>query len=149
MTFKTMFEKLVEPIIDLVSEVNIPGRFEIIQNNPLKIIDGAHNLDGVKQSIEKLLSDYEYPNYDVFVGFKIGKNYQEILDYLSSIGSLNIKLIEKNSFFLQESYETLSNFLKQNNIKFQKVNLDYFSENKNPSILIGSLYLIGEYKKRN
>ena len=149
MTFKTMFEKLVEPIIDLVSEVNIPGRFEIIQNNPLKIVDGAHNLDGVKQSIEKLLSDYEYPNYDVFVGFKIGKSYQEILEYLSSIGSLNIKLIEENSFFLQESYETLSNFLKQNNIKFQKVNLDYFSENKNPSILIGSLYLIGEYKKRN
>ena len=149
MTFKTMFEKLVEPIIDLVSEVNIPGRFEIIQNNPLKIVDGAHNLDGVKQSIEKLLSDYEYPNYDVFVGFKIGKSYQEILEYLSSIGSLNIKLIEENSFFLQESYETLSNFLIQNNIKFQKVNLAYFSENKNPSILIGSLYLIGEYKKRN
>ena len=82
-------------------------------------------------------------------GFKIGKSYQEILKYLSSIGSLNIKLVEENSFFLQESYETLSNYLKQNNIKFQKVNLDYFSENKNPSILIGSLYLIGEYKKRN
>jgi len=41
------------------------------------------------------------------------------------------------------------NYLKKNNIKFQKVNLDYFSDNKNPSILLGSLYLIGEYKKRN
>ena len=149
MTFKTMFEELTDPIVDLASEVNIPGRFEIIQNSPLKIVDGAHNLDGVKESVEKLLSDYEFPKYDVFVGFKVGKSYQEILDYLSSIDSLNIKLIEENSFFLQESFEILSNYLKQNNIKFQKVNLDYFSDNKNPSILLGSLYLIGEYKKRN
>ena len=149
MTFKTMFEELTDPIVDLASEVNIPGRFEIIQNSPLKIVDGAHNLDGVKESVKKLLSDYEFPKYDVFVGFKVGKNYQEILEYLSSIDSLNIKLIEENSFFLQESFEILSNYLKQNNIKFQKVNLDYFSDNKNPSILLGSLYLIGEYKKRN
>jgi dihydrofolate synthase/folylpolyglutamate synthase len=149
MTFKTMFEELTDPILDLASEVNIPGRFEIIQNSPLKIVDGAHNLDGVKESVEKLLSDYEFPKYDVFVGFKVGKSYQEILEYLSSIDSLNIKLIEENSFFLQESFENLSNYLKQNNIKFQKVNLDYFSDNKNPSILLGSLYLIGEYKKRN
>jgi len=149
MTFKTMFEELTDPILDLASEVNIPGRFEIIQNNPLKIVDWAHNLDGVKESVEKLLSDYEFPKYDVFVGFKVGKSYQEILEYLSSIDSLNIKLIEENSFFLQESFENLSNYLKQNNIKFQKVNLDYFSDNKNPSILLGSLYLIGEYKKRN
>ena len=149
MTFKTMFEELTDPIVDLASEVNIPGRFEIIQNSPLKIVDGAHNLDGVKESVEKLLSDYEFPKYDVFVGFKVGKGYQEILEYLSSIDSLNIKLIEENTFFLQESFEILSNYLKQNNIKFQKVNLDYFSDNKNPSILLGSLYLIGEYKKRN
>jgi dihydrofolate synthase/folylpolyglutamate synthase len=149
MTFKTMFEELTDPIVDLASEVIIPGRFEIIQNSPLKIVDGAHNLDGVKESVEKLLSDYEFPKYDVFVGFKVGKNYQEILEYLSSFDSLNIKLIEENSFFLQESFEILSNYLKQNNIKFQKVNLDYFSDNKNPSILLGSLYLIGEYKKRN
>jgi dihydrofolate synthase/folylpolyglutamate synthase len=149
MTFKTMFEELTDPIVDLASEVNIPGRFEIIQNSPLKIVDGAHNLDGVKESVEKLLSDYEFPKYDVFVGFKVGKSYKEILEYLSSIDSLNIKLIEENSFFLQESFEILSNYLKQNNIKFQKVNLDYFSDNKNPSILLGSLYLIGEYKKRN
>jgi dihydrofolate synthase/folylpolyglutamate synthase len=149
MTFKTMFEEFTDPILDLASEVNIPGRFEIIQNSPLKIVDGAHNLDGVKESVQKLLSDYEFPKYDVFVGFKVGKSYQEILEYLSSFDSLNIKLIEENSFFLQESYEILSNYLKQNNIKFQKVNLDYFSDNKNPSILLGSLYLIGEYKKRN
>ena len=149
MTFKTMFEELTDPIVDLASEVIIPGRFEIIQNSPLKIVDGAHNLDGVKESVKKLLSDYEFPKYDVFVGFKVGKSYQEILEYLSSIDSLNIKLIEENSFFLQESFEILSNYLKQNNIKFQKVNLDYFSDNKNPSILLGSLYLIGEYKKRN
>ena len=149
MTFNTMFKELSEPNIDLLSEFNIPGRFEIIQNSPLKIVDGAHNLDGVKESVKKLLSDYEFPKYDVFVGFKVGKSYQEILEYLSSIDSLNIKLIEENSFFLQESFEILSNYLKQNNIKFQKVNLDYFSDNKNPSILLGSLYLIGEYKKRN
>ena len=30
-----------------------------------------------------------------------------------------------------------------------EVSLEQFKKNKNPSILLGSLYLIGEYKKRN
>ena len=44
---------------------------------------------------------------------------------------------------------------EQQNFDFQKENIEYrvasleaFSSNKNPSILLGSLYLIGEYKKR-
>ena len=32
---------------------------------------------------------------------------------------------------------------------YKIVSLEQFKKNKNPSILLGSLYLIGEYKKRN
>ena len=39
-------------------------------------------------------------------------------------------------------------FLESENIDYNIANLEAFSSNKNPSILLGSLYLIGEYKKR-
>ena len=39
-------------------------------------------------------------------------------------------------------------YLKSENIDYKIVELSTFSSNKNPSILLGSLYLIGEYKKR-
>ena len=32
---------------------------------------------------------------------------------------------------------------------YKIASLEQFKKNKNPSILLGSLYLIGEYKKRN
>ena len=38
--------------------------------------------------------------------------------------------------------------IKDEDIDYRIVNLEAFSSNKNPSILLGSLYLIGEYKRR-
>ena len=34
----------------------IEGRFEIVNQNPLKVLDGAHNLDGIKH----FFKDYDF-----------------------------------------------------------------------------------------
>ena len=54
---------------------NNPGRFEIIQNEPLKIIDGAHNIEGV----ERLLSDFGQLNDSLFVDLFIGLKKVKII----------------------------------------------------------------------
>jgi len=61
---------------------------------------------------------------------------------------LVLNFIEENTFFDQQSPNKFIDFLESENIDYNIANLEAFSSNKNPSILLGSLYLIGEYKKR-
>ncbi len=124
-----------------------PGRFEIIQNEPLKIIDGAHNIEGV----ERLLSDFGQLNeslfVDLFIGFKKGKDHIDILNLIKSHKPNSINLIQDNTFFEQETVTKIASYLDKIEQKYQVVHIDKFMENKNPCILLGSLYLIGEFKK--
>ena len=60
---------------------------------------------------------------------------------------LNIFLIEDNSFFAQENKKVFEDFLNSNDISFSTRTIKDFNLSKNPSILTGSLYLVGEYKK--
>jgi len=126
---------------------NNPGRFEIIQNEPLKIIDGAHNLEGVKS----LLADFnridDSPLIDLFIGFKKGKDYFEILNLITRETNYRINLIQDFTFFEQQEVAKIIEHLDKIQHKYQVVSLKKFIENKNPSILLGSLYLIGEFKK--
>ena len=126
---------------------NNPGRFEIIQNEPLKIIDGAHNIEGV----ERLLSDFGQLNdslfVDLFIGFKKGKDYIDILNLIKGHKPNSINLIQDNTFFEQETVAKIASHLEKIEQKYQVVHIDKFMENKNPCILLGSLYLIGEFKK--
>ena len=126
---------------------NNPGRFEIIQNEPLKIIDGAHNIEGV----ERLLSDFGQLNdslfLDLFIGFKKGKDYIDILNLIKGHKPNSINLIQDNTFFEQETVAKIASHLEKIEQKYQVVHIDKFMENKNPCILLGSLYLIGEFKK--
>ena len=85
----------------------------------------------------------------MYLGFKNGKNIENIISYLKPKKQYKLNFIEADSFFDQQNPNNFMDYLKDENIDYKIVNLDQFSLNKNPSILLGSLYLIGEYKKRN
>ena len=78
------------------------GRFEIVSDFPVKIIDGAHNYEGV----EILLRDFEnkYGNLitDIFLGFKKGKDINKILNLFIKKTNYNLHLIEDDTFYDQE-----------------------------------------------
>ena len=124
------------------------GRFEIVNDFPVKIIDGAHNYEGV----EILLRDFEnkYGNLttDIFLGFKKGKDINKILNLFIKKTNYNLHLIKDNTFFDQEITKEIEYLLDKNGMSYKITSLEQFKKNKNPSILLGSLYLIGEYKKR-
>ena len=138
--------------ININNEVNnlgtIEGRFEIVNQNPLKILDGAHNLDGVKHFFKDYENQFNYEKTDVFVGFKKGKDLESIISYIKSKNKYSIYFIQENSFYDQENSSDYLEYFQKENIEYRVASLEAFSSNKNPSILLGSLYLIGEYKKR-
>jgi len=126
----------------------VEGRFEVINRNPLKILDGAHNIDGFIKTIEDYEKVYSLEDTHLYLGFKNGKNIENIISYLKAKKQYKLNFIEDNTFFNQQNPDKFIDFLKSENIDYKIVELSTFSSNKNPSILLGSLYLIGEYKKR-
>jgi dihydrofolate synthase/folylpolyglutamate synthase len=138
--------------ININNEVNnlgtIEGRFEIVNQNPLKVLDGAHNLDGIKHFFKDYENQFNYEKTDIFVGFKKGKDLKSIISYIKSKNKYSIYFIQENSFYDQENSSDYLDYFQKENIEYRVASLEAFSSNKNPSILLGSLYLIGEYKKR-
>ncbi len=126
----------------------VEGRFEIINRNPLKILDGAHNIDGFIKTIEDYEKVFSLEDTYLYLGFKNGKNIENIISYLKAKKQYKLNFIEENTFFNQQNPDKFIDYLKSENIDYKIVELKSFSANKNPSILLGSLYLIGEYKKR-
>ena len=147
MTLDLLFDESTFDELMNIKLPNNPGRFEIIQNEPLKIIDGAHNLEGVKSLLADFNRIENSPLIDLFVGFKKGKDYLEILNLITRDTNYRINLIQDNTFFEQQEVAKIIEHLDKIQHKYQIVSLKKFIENKNPSILLGSLYLIGEFKK--
>ena len=126
----------------------VEGRFEIINRNPLKILDGAHNIDGFIKTIEDYEKVFSLEDTHLYLGFKNGKNIENIISYLKPKKQYKLNFIKENTFFNQQNPNKFIDYLESENVDYKIAELSTFSSNKNPSILLGSLYLIGEYKKR-
>ena len=124
------------------------GRFEIVNDSPVKIIDGAHNYEGVEILLRNYENKYGHLNTDIFFGFKKGKDINNILNLIIGKTNYNLHLIEDDTFFDQEITKEIGYLLDKHGKNYKIASLEQFKKNKNPSILLGSLYLIGEYKKR-
>ena len=124
------------------------GRFEIVNDSPVKIIDGAHNYEGVEILLRNYENKYGHLNTDIFLGFKKGKDINNILNLIIGKTNYNLHLIEDDTFFDQEITKEIGYLLDKHGKNYKISSLEQFNKNKNPSILLGSLYLIGEYKKR-
>ena len=124
------------------------GRFEIVNDSPVKIIDGAHNYEGVEILLHNYENRYGDLNTDIFLGFKKGKDINSILNLIIGKTNYNLHLIEDHTFFDQEITKEIVYLLDKHGKNYKISSLEQFKKNKNPSILLGSLYLIGEYKKR-
>jgi len=124
------------------------GRFEIVNDSPVKIIDGAHNYEGVEMLLRNYENKYGHLNTDIFFGFKKGKDINNILNLIIGKTNYNLHLIEDDTFLYQEITKEIGHLLDKHGKNYKIASLEQFKKNKNPSILLGSLYLIGEYKKR-
>lgn len=68
-----------QPLIEMMQHIQIPGRFQVLQRDPLVILDGAHNVDGT-QALLKGLSNLN-ANHKLFfiLGFLKDKDYSGML----------------------------------------------------------------------
>lgn len=141
-----------------LATVRFPGRLEVVQKNPLVLLDGAHNPDKM-QALADALSLYKPKKRIGVISFKRGKNSEQMLttllpclDYLIltefsvtvhegqkwSIPAEDLARIVEKSIHLPYEIET-------NAIKAVQRALA-LAEKEDMVLVTGSLYLVGEVR---
>ena len=143
-----------------IEKAKIPGRMEIIQENPLVILDGAHNQDKMTALVTSLKKKYPDKKWLTVVAFKEDKDADEMLRILAQNsetiiatefhgtplwGSYKVEEIEKKITIQNPSIEVL---LNSNPIEAVNKALELAKNKENTLVLVtGSLYLIGNVRK--
>jgi len=141
----------IDQIDNNLSYIKPSGRFQILNSeNNIKIIDGAHNPGGVEaffNLFEDTYSTEEITKLNCYIGFNKNKDFKQMLDIIWSKKYVNIKVLEKDTFHNQLDPKSIETYFGSSSKQFKKATLQEFHITNEPSILLGSLYLVGEYIK--
>ena len=130
-----------------------PGRLEVLREEPLFMIDGAHNIEGAK-SLSEALTNY-FPNRRIIfiLGVLKDKDYKGIIECVAPLAYGFITVTPKSDRALPA--EELSAFLKDyckmvltGGTIERAIELSFDACDSNDLICaFGSLYYIGEVRK--
>ncbi|MCJ7789845.1 MAG: bifunctional folylpolyglutamate synthase/dihydrofolate synthase [Candidatus Atribacteria bacterium] len=142
-------------IRDGLEKVKWPGRLEIIQKNPILILDGAHNPNGVKVVRQTLEEIFCYHRLVLVLGIFADKDYKKMIKIIAPLADLIIATKAKNPRATppQIIAKEAAQYIDRNKIMVTKnipqaINYAIFNSHKDDLICItGSLYTIGEAKR--
>lgn len=125
--------------------VTWPARFQILQKNPLIILDGAHNEAGMKVLVENYRALCGEVKTNLLFGVLSDKAIKEMVHYL-------LPLVKKVAFIPLKSSRAIKPNLIANYFREQGVEVSLFPDFKKawfamksePLLITGSLYLTGE-----
>lgn len=142
-----------EIILKGISKTVNKGRFEVLDNNPITIIDGAHNEAGMQSFVD--LIKREFPNKKILTVIGVLKD-KDIENIISEVSKINCDFIatEPNNPRKLNSRD-LANVLtdKGCSVIFNgniRDAIEVAFNNKkeyNVILFVGSLYLIGEIRR--
>ncbi len=140
-----------------LEKVKLPLRMEIISKHPLIILDGAHNPDKMKTTIETIqkISRSENQKINLIIGFSEDKDLKTMCQQLSTLKPVSIAISKFHAHFKQcadpkKIHELIKKLLPNTKIKTFSNSLTAYNwskkQNKQSNLLLvtGSLYLSGE-----
>ncbi len=143
-----------ESIFEGIEKTIFSGRMEIIQKNPIIIMDGAHNIAGIEVLTETLKNDFTYSRLILVMGILVDKKISEMVKIITPL--VDIVVVTKstneracNPLKLKKIIEGFG-FKKKIVVK-EKINdaIEFAKSIANKDDLIcitGSLFTVGEAK---
>lgn len=130
-----------------------PGRIEKISENPLFIIDGAHNEDGALSLAKAIDKNFKYRNLTLLIGMLEDKDIDSVLDILIPKFNKVITTTPDNPRAIDSSklkgkiLRYTDNVVDKKDIE-EALNYTLESSNDNDVIIsAGSLYMIGSIRR--
>ncbi|GAA0718240.1 folylpolyglutamate synthase/dihydrofolate synthase family protein [Clostridium malenominatum] len=142
-----------EHIKEGLKKVKWAGRMEIIQNNPMVLLDGAHNIDGINKLSENVKKYFKYNNLILIIGILADKQVEEMIKTITPLAHKVIAITPHS--YRAENAEKLGEIIKKYNNSYEKIE-DYKEAyvkalsycGKDDMVLVcGSLYMIGDMRK--
>lgn len=140
-------------IYDGLKNVKWPGRFEILLREPMVVIDGAHNVDGMQKLVRSVKSYLKYDKIVLILGILADKQVHEMVNQIVPLSN-HVITVTPHSERAELSSE-LYNIVNRYNSSCETIE-DYHQAylkakqlcNENSLLLIsGSLYMIGDMRK--
>lgn len=140
-------------ILNGLSTVKWPGRLEIINDNPLVVIDGAHNVDGIRM-LSKNINDYfKFNNIILILGILKDKQVDEMIKIIVPKAK-KIFVVTPNST-RGESAEKLKDKILYYNADCEAIDsyedaycrAEKCSQKDDIILICGSLYMVGDMRK--
>ena len=136
-----------------IENVTWIGRLEVMSKNPLVVIDGAHNIQGIKTLKKNINKYFKYKDIYLLLGILADKEVDKMIEEIAPIATKIYALTP------QSDRAKLSEDLKNEVIKVNKncIALNSYKEayalalseanNEDLIIISGSLYMIGDMRK--
>ena len=161
-TVQIVLKKLGIPVVaaDLKKGLALtqwPGRMETVINEPLVLLDGAHNLPGMQALVKTIHDDFSDREVYVLVAILADKQYELMLGELASLGNVHLMVTnfagpgpQRPSANLTT---TISEFKTKHPIQvaenwqtgFVKLSQELAADDV--MIITGSLYFVSEVRK--
>lgn len=142
-----------QEIIKSISKVQWIGRLEVMNRKPLVVIDGAHNIQGIKALRRNVEKYFKYKNVYLLLGILADKQVHEMIEVITPFAKKVITLTPMSN--RAELAEDLMKEVEQYNKNC--ISMDNYEEaykvalkeaGQDDLILIsGSLYMIGDMRK--
>ena len=127
-----------------------PGRFEILQEEPTVIIDGAHNREGIIALVETVQRHYSNPKGKVLFAALKDKETDEMVRELSKLG-MEIVFTEFDFYRVKKAAE-LNGSVAEGKVEIE-TDWRHFIEKTLPNLkeedmllITGSIYFISQVK---
>lgn len=150
---KNIIDISIANIVKSIKNVSWKGRLEVLSNNPYVVIDGAHNIQGIKTLSRNIKKYFKYENLYLILGILADKDVEEMIKIITPM-SKKVYSVTPNSIRgeLAESLkDEVSKFNKNCKAfdKYEEAYLEALNDASEKDLILasGSLYMIGDMRK--
>lgn len=142
-----------EVIEESLKDVKWIGRLETLNKNPLIVIDGAHNIDGIKVLKSNIKKYFKYNKMYLLLGILADKQVEEMIKEITPMAEKVFALTpNSNRAELSEDLKKEIEKINSNVESFENYNQALnealkLAENDDLILVSGSLYMIGDMRK--
>jgi len=126
-----------------------PGRCEVVQRNPLVVLDGAQNLASARVLKKAIRDNFKYRKVVLVLGVSSDKDIQGICKELDSLAD-EVILTSAATPRAAEAVQLAGNFRRKiyltSNVKEAKFLTSKLAGKKDLILVTGSLFLVGEFR---
>ena len=150
---KNIIDISIANIVKSIKNVSWKGRLEVLSNNPYVVIDGAHNIQGIKTLSRNIKKYFKYENLYLILGILADKDVEEMIKIITPMAK-KVYSVTPNSIrgeVAESLKDEVSKFNKNCKAfdKYEEAYLEALNDASEKDLILasGSLYMIGDMRK--